>query len=76
MNAETRFPNGNKSEVMNGDAGACTDACTNSPDTVQIDAGIQHVIDALAALPEADCPVVIAHIRALVSMSSSGAPRS
>lgn len=55
---------------MNGDAGACTDACTNSPDTVQIDAGIQHVIDALAVLPEADCSVVIAHIRALASMSS------
>jgi len=61
---------------MNGDAGTCTDACTNSPDTVQIDAGIQHVIDALAALPEAGCSVVIAHIRALPACPPGGAPRS
>jgi hypothetical protein len=52
---------------MNSDEGTCTDACTNLPDTVQIDAGMQH---ALAALPEADCSVVISHIRAMASMSS------
>ena len=56
-------------EFSDAPSNACTSACTSSPDSVQTDAELQHVIDALAMLAEVDRDAVVAHVRALVSMS-------
>ena len=56
-------------EFSDAPSNACTSACTSSLDSVQTDAALQHVIDALAMLAEVDRDAVVAHVRALVSMS-------
>ena len=60
---------GENIELADGSTNACTNACTSSLDSVQTDAELQHVIDALAMLAEVDRDAVVAHVRALVSMS-------
>ena len=44
---------GENKELADGSASACTNACTETPDSVQTDVALQHLITAWPDLPDA-----------------------
>ena len=60
---------GENKELADGSTNACTNACTDSPDSVQIGPELQRVAAAMSGLSEGDRADIAAHVEALAVMS-------